>query len=266
MHWQLVAVGFASYLALASLTRREFKPARRPLMAAAVLAWSAFAAMLAAGRAGATLAPILQVLLPALVLLAGYWLSGLFFVRTDLGVENWLRATDDAVLRRTGVLAWFHGAPRVIAEYFELSYLLVYLVVPAGAVTLALTGHFDRVPHFWTTVLLAEFACYGMLPWIQTRPPRVFEDAGGRSQRDVVRRINLGVASRASIQANTIPSGHAAGAMAVALAVGSTLPAAGVVFLFLALSIAVATVLGRYHYVVDSVLGVLVAVAAWMMV
>jgi len=267
MHWQLVAVGFASYLALASLTRQEFTPARRPLVAAALLAWSAFAAMAVAGRAGATLAPILEVLLPALVLLAGYWLSGLLFVRTDLGVENWLRATDDAMLRRTGVLAWFHGAPRVVAEYFELSYLLVYLVVPAGAVTLALTGHLDRVPHFWATVLLAEFACYGMLPWIQTRPPRVFEDAaGGRSQRDVVRRINLGVASRASIQANTIPSGHAAGAMAVALAVGSTLPAAGVVFLFLALSIAVATVLGRYHYGVDSALGVLVAVTAWMVV
>ena len=267
MDWQLVAVGFASYLALASLTHREFKPARRPLMAAAVLAWSTFGVAVAAGRAGATLAPIFQVLLPALVLLAGYWLSGLLFVRTDPGVENWLRATDDAMLRRTGVLAWFYGAPRAVAEYFELSYLLVYLVVPAGAVTLALTGHLDQVPHFWATVLLAEFACYGMLPWIQTRPPRVFEDAaGGRPPRDVVRRINLGVASRASIQANTIPSGHAAGAMAVALAVGSTLPAAGVVFLFLALSIAVATVLGRYHYAVDSVLGVLVAIAAWMVI
>ena len=54
--------------------------------------------------------------------------------------------------------------------------------------------------------------------------------------------------------------------MAVALAVGSTLPAAGVVFLFLALSIAVATVLGRYHYVVDSVLGVVVAIAAWIVI
>lgn len=263
----MVAVGFVSYLALASLTRREFQPARRRLMAAALLGWSAFAASIAAGRYGAALPPIPQVLLPALVLLAGYWLSGLLFVRTDVRIENWLRRTDDAMLGRTGVLAWFHGAPRVIAEYFELSYLLVYLVVPAGAVTLALSGHLDRVPHFWATVLLAEFACYGMLPWIQTRPPRVFADAaGGRPPRDVVRRINLGVANRASIQANTIPSGHAAGAMAVALAVGSTLPAAGVVFLFLALSIAVATVLGRYHYAVDSVLGVLVAIAVWTIV
>ena len=95
-----------------------------------------------------------------------------------------------------------------------------------------------------------------MLLYVETRPVT----------NAITALIVAGVASRASIQANTIPSGHAAGAMAVALAVGSTLPAAGVVFLFLALSIAVATVLGRYHYVVDSVLGVVVAIAAWMVI
>jgi membrane-associated phospholipid phosphatase len=267
MRWQLVALGFVSYLALAAWTRREFAPARRRLLAAAALAWAAFAVALAAGRAGATLFPFVEVLLPALVLLAGYWLSGLLFVRTDLRVERWLQTIDDVLLHRTGVLAWVQQAPRAVAEYFELSYLLVYAVVPAGAVTLALAGHFDQVPRFWATVLLAEFICYGMLPWIQTRPPRVLENAAaGRSQRDAIRSINLGIADRASIQANTIPSGHAAGAAAVALAVGSTMPAAGGVFLVLALSIAVATVIGRYHYAVDSILGVLVAAAVWMVV
>jgi membrane-associated phospholipid phosphatase len=49
--------------------------------------------------------------------------------------------------------------------------------------------------------------------------------------------------------------------MATALAVGATMPVAGALFLILAVSIAIATVLGRYHYLVDSVLGVLVAVA-----
>jgi len=267
MRCQLVALGFVSYLAVAAWTRREFTPARRPLLAAAALAWVAYAAAIAAGRTGATLSPLLEVLLPALVLLAGYWLSGLLFVRTDRRVEHWLRTLDEILLHRSGVLAWVQHAPRAIAEYFELSYLLVYVVVPAGAVTLALGGHLDQVPRFWATVLLAEFICYGTLPWIQTRPPRVFEDAAiSPPRRPGVRRINLGVADRASIQANTIPSGHAAGAAAVALAVGSTMPAAGGVFLFLALSIAVATVIGRYHYAVDSVLGVLVAVVVWMLV
>ena len=81
-----------------------------------------------------------------------------------------------------------------------------------------------------------------------------------------VRRLNQLIACRASIQANTIPSGHAAGALAAALVVLSVAPAIGMVFLVLAVSIAIASVFGRYHYAVDSLLGILVAVIAWAVV
>ena len=152
-------------------------------------------------------------------------------------------------------------------RYFELSYLLVYLAVPAGAVTLVALGHAEDVDGFWTVVLLAEFACYAMLPWVQTRPPRVLEaDTRIGARAGGVRQLNLRLVHQASIQANTLPSGHAAGAFATALAVGTIAPAAGTAFLLLALSISIATVLGRYHYVVDTVLGVLVALAAWWLI
>jgi membrane-associated phospholipid phosphatase len=267
MHWQGVALGYVSYLAAVSIARREFASARPPLVTAAAVAWAA-QGIAVIRNTGLSLALALEVMLPALVLLTGYWLSGLLFVRPEARIERWLRSVDDRVL--TGVLVWYRHAPRLVTEYFELSYLLVYLAVPAGAATLALGGHADQVGRFWTVVLLAEFACYGMLPWIQTRPPRVLENveswgppSGGPSQpRTPIRRLNHGIVNRASIQANTVPSGHAAGALATALAVGSTMPVAGTVFLVLAASIAVATVLGRYHYVVDTVLGVLVAIAA----
>ena len=63
-----------------------------------------------------------------------------------------------------------------------------------------------------------------------------------------LRRFNQAIAARGSIHANTIPSGHAAGAFACALAIGDALPVAGAVFAALAVSIATASVLGRYHY------------------
>jgi membrane-associated phospholipid phosphatase len=47
--------------------------------------------------------------------------------------------------------------------------------------------------------------------------------------------------------------------------VSTSLPLAGIAFLFMALSISIATVLGRYHYVVDTVLGVLVAIVVWQL-
>ena len=264
MRWDWVALGYVTYLAAVSLTRREFGRARAPVLAAAIVAWVSQATIVMLGGSGASLTPVLAVALPALVLLAGYWLSGLFFVRPDNRLERVLLDVDHALLLRSGVLGRYRQAPRGVVEYFELSYLLVYVAVPAGAAILALAGHSDRIGYFWTVVLLAEFACYGMLPWLQTRPPRALEPEPARLVR--TRRLNLGVVNRASIGANTVPSGHAAGAMATALAVGSVMPLAGALLMILAISIAIASVLGRYHYLVDSVLGVLVAVGAWAIV
>jgi membrane-associated phospholipid phosphatase len=263
MRWPIVALGYLSYLAVVSMTRPRFRPARLPLLAAAVAAWVAY--LLFDRRVPASPPVVVEVVAPAAVLLAGYWLSGLLFVRPDLRLEDWLRRQDDVLLTRSGLLPWLDRAPRLVAEYLELSYLLVYVVVPAGAVMLAASGHRDGVDRFWTVVLLAEFVCYGMLPWIQTRPPRAVEDATAPSRPLLLRRLNLLIANGASIQVNTLPSGHAAGALATALAVGSMVPAAGALFGVLALSIAVATVVGRYHYAVDSILGLLVAVAVWLM-
>jgi membrane-associated phospholipid phosphatase len=113
-------------------------------------------------------------------------------------------------------------------------------------------------------VLLAEFIAYGAMPWLQTRPPRVMEHAAGmRHPQSTLRRFNASILDRGSIQANTVPSGHAAGAVATALAVVDVMPHAGVVFLVIAGAIVAATVLGRYHYLVDSLLGIAVAVGVW---
>lgn len=259
MHWQEIAVGYLSYLTIVSLTRRDFARARPALLIAAAVTWGAFAVF---GRA--PLSPALSVVVPALILLGGYWLSGLLFVRPDVRIEQWLQSVDDWLLIRSGLLVRFYRSPRLVQEFFELSYLLVYLAVPAGATTLVLAGHGDQIGWFWSVVLLAEFTSYGMLPWIQTRPPRVLESANGIAPRAAgIRLLNLGLVNRASIQVNTLPSGHAAGALATALAVGTVMPLTGVVFLLAAVSISIATVVGRYHYVTDTVLGLLVALAAW---
>ena len=159
------------------------------------------------------------------------------------------------------------GADRAsCASLLELAYLLVYAVVPAGAAALLLSGHADAVPRFWAIVLLAEFVSYGMLPWLQTRPPRVLDVHGSAPEPTFIKRFNLAVLNRGSIQVNTIPSGHAAGAAAVALAVCGPMPGTGLLFLVVAASIVAASVLGRYHYLVDSALGVIVAVGAWSLV
>jgi membrane-associated phospholipid phosphatase len=69
-----------------------------------------------------------------------------------------------------------------------------------------------------------------------------------------------------TIRANTFPSGHAAGSLAVALAVIGVMPGIGLLFLVLAASIAVACVAGRYHYTVDVAAGIALALAIWAVV
>lgn len=158
-------------------------------------------------------------------------------------------------------------APRGLLEYLELTYLFCYPLVPAGFLVLYFAGFRHEADRFWTVVLLAVYGAYGVLPWIPTRPPRALESDRLIEGRNLtLRRLNLSVLRYASIQVNTFPSGHAAGAFATALAVASLLPWAGVPFALAALSIAVASVLGRYHYAADSILGALLALAAWALV
>jgi membrane-associated phospholipid phosphatase len=261
MRWQSIAFGYVTYLAITSCLRRDFAAARRPLLIRCVLV----AAIVFLDLRYAPLGAVGAVIVPALVLLFGYQLSGRLFVRVDAAAEAWLRQIDGLILERTGILSWYRHAPRVVTEYFELSYLLVYVAIPLGAVLLTAAGHLAALNWYWSVVLLAEFACYGVLPWVQTRPPMLLEAPAVAARRTgPIRRINQFIASRASIHANTIPSGHVAGAFAAALAISSVLPVAGAVLLFLAASIACASVLGRYHYASDAALGLLVALGAWL--
>lgn len=122
-------------------------------------------------------------------------------------------------------------------------------MLPLGAWAAWSQGRTAAVDRYWTVVFLAESSCYLALAWLQTRPPRALEPWAARLRtRSVVRHANEAVLTHGSHRMNTIPSGHAAGAVAVALAV------------------CVATVVGRYHFLVDTVAGALVGIVAWLVV
>jgi membrane-associated phospholipid phosphatase len=203
---------------------------------------------------------------PGLYLLAGYWLPGRLFGDPNAKLEGWLLATDHSWLG-PGLASATVELPWIAREYLELTYLLCYPLVPLAFGVLYFGAHDLAGPswiadNYWTAVLLAVFSCYGLLPWLPTRPPRALLPVGAGS-RSGIRRLNHAVLDRASIQVNTFPSGHVAAALASALAVGDVFPLAGAVIGLLAVSIAVAAVVGRYHYTADVVLGALAAVAAF---
>lgn len=220
--------------------------------------------MCAAVPALANTAPVLRNWVsPALAILAGYYLSGLFFVRPTPWFEAWLvewdrRALGDPATR-------FAHWPRFFLAYLDALYVGCFLLVPAGFAVLALNGRAAEANHYWTMVIAAELGSFLPLAVLQSRPPWMIERKTVLPDRSVHHAASL-LVENLTIRANTFPSGHVAGSLAVALAVIGVMPGAGLLFLALAASIALACVVGRYHFIIDVVAGVALTLLIWAVV
>jgi len=170
-------------------------------------------------------------------------------------VEAWLIRTDERLFPFRPALAGAIGA------VLELSYLFCYLLVPAAFVFIWMMGSASDIDRFWTDVLLAGFACYGLLPWLVSLPPRARQLESDAASP--FRRLNLRILGGASHGFNTFPSGHVAVSVAAALGVLEFSTSAGAAALVAALAIAAGAVAGRYHYVIDVTAGAAVGIAAW---
>jgi membrane-associated phospholipid phosphatase len=140
-----------------------------------------------------------------------------------------------------------------------MAYLLCYPLVPAAFLIVWLGGSPGEVARFWVAVLLAGYACYATLPWLVSRPPRLVTGAAATCDLGAVNAFVLGHVSH---QMNTFPSGHVAVSLAAAAAIWPVSPIAGLTVGVIAGAVAMGAVSGRYHYVVDVVAGVAVAVVA----
>ncbi len=259
---ELLLLGYLGYLLLLAWTTRRPSD-RRAIVTiiavgdAAIIWWlSQETGLVAIGRDWS----------PAVQILIAYWLSGLFFRAPILRVQAWLSGSDQRLFSQFNLNAAIADAPRWVLELLEGAYLSVYFVLPLGfAIALLIDPDLD-VDRYWRVVTFAEIACYGVLPWVQTRPPRALDDQMTIARRTLtLRSLNDLILKRGSIQVNTFPSGHAAGAFATALALGHVSPIAGSVFFIVALGIVCGSVVGRYHYAADSIAGLIVALVAWLM-
>lgn len=199
------------------------------------------------------------VVLPPLVLLVAYWSSGLLWVAPMPGVERFF-VRSDLALRVPQTAA---RTPRALVELLELAYAGVYPFIP-----LALAVHMTCAPapdadRFWTVLLITDYVCFGMLPWIQTRPPRLLDALPPWRSR--IRAFNVRLLGQTSIGVNTVPSGHAAEAFAAALLLtGAPWPVVAAMWI-VALAISAGAVFGRYHFAVDAIAGWAVAAGVWLL-
>jgi membrane-associated phospholipid phosphatase len=251
-----VALGYFVYLAGVCWLR--------PIGAARRLLVTAVSAATAAIVAAAPRTPtIVHDWLPMIYVTIGYYLTGRLFVAPSPRLERWLLDWDRRLFGdpTTRFARW----PAPLVAYLNVVYTFVFLLLPAGFALLARAGRADLADHYWTLVLASDLGAFAPLSVFQTRPPWIVERPALLPARPAHRLASFMV-RHATIRANTFPSGHVAVSLAVAFGVGAALPIAGAVLFVLALSTAVACVVGRYHYAMDAVTGAALAGAVWIAV
>jgi membrane-associated phospholipid phosphatase len=192
-------------------------------------------------------------------LIAGYWIPALLVpAHSRPGrFEAWLVRGNE----RWRTFA--RHLPPLIASNLELSYLLCYVLVPIAFGCAWAMGSVADVDRFWTAVLASGFMCYGSLPWLISRPPRMLH---GDEDNRGIRGINRFVLARVSHGLNTFPSGHVAVSLAAALEVFAVSRPAGIALVAIAAAIAAGAVVGRYHYGLDVLLGAALGIlVSWLM-
>ena len=203
--WQTATLIYFVYAAATAYAMPQIAAARR--RRALILAACGIGCLILTTRLAAGTFLTTWVLPPALLLLA-YWTSGSLFVAPMAAPERTLMSFD----RRIGIGRIAAGLPRPVAEFLEIAYVFVYPLIPIALGLHVLFSDRPDTDRFWMVILTTDYLCFGMLPWIQTRPPRVLE--GRDPWHASFRHLNRRLLDRASIHVNTMPSGHAAEAVA----------------------------------------------------
>jgi len=204
--------------------------------------------------------------LPAALVLLVYWQAGEFFMQVNQRFQDRLERIDARMA--APLLHWLARSylGKWTAAYLELAYLLCYPMIPMSIGTLYLLRLARHADSFWIVVLVSTYLSYGMLPFLQTLPPRMLAEPWLEPlPLSPVRRFNLWILRHASIHANTFPSAHVAASTAAALVLASLAPwPTGLLFLAIAAGITLGTFAGRYHYSADAVVGSAVAVIVFI--
>jgi len=207
----------------------------------------------------------------ALILVA-YWLLA-WFASAPLGrVESTWVAWDETLLNGTGLSGL--GLKRAVEaagwlgpSLIETCYLLVYAIPPISLGILYACGAGAQANRYLTVLFLGTFTVYALLALFPIVSPRLaFPGRAAPAFQGIAHRLNIFLLDRFDISIGVFPSGH------VAVAVSSALGLFGAVrerpwiwggALLMAFFVYVDTIYGRYHYAVDGLASICVALLAW---
>jgi membrane-associated phospholipid phosphatase len=186
--------------------------------------------------------------------------------RYDLIFEtSWIKL-DQLVVNDWGLRAAIESAGKTLPFYLEICYLLVY-GLPAFSLAW-IVGRPDprRVNYFWAVYLTGTLIAYSLFPFFPSLPPRyAFPLVARPAISTWVRTLNLDILSAATIHSGVFPSAHVSSAFSAVWALYFLFPHRQwlvCAMLTYAISVSIATVYGRYHYIADVLGGFAISLIA----
>lgn len=182
-------------------------------------------------------------------------LSGVYHDATVLTWETRLLGLSPA--------AWLSQVlpSRLLSEWLHMSYLLYYLLMPVLVLWLRHIGQEQAAEQATFTALATMYSCYLVEMFFPVQGPRPHWPPLDPTCQGLFWSLCHTLADKGAVDGAAFPSTHVAFSSAAALAAWRYQPGWRWLYCLLALSIALATVYGRLHYVVDALAGWLVALA-----
>jgi membrane-associated phospholipid phosphatase len=191
-----------------------------------------------------------------------------FFVPTkyDLIYEtSWIKL-DQLVLHDWGWRTVIESFGPPLPFYLEFCYLLVYGLAFFSMLWIVALNNRRAVDYFWAVYLSGTLSAYALFPYFPSLPPRyAFTLVESPAVITWVRTLNLELLRTATIHAGVFPSAHVSSAFSAVWALYFIFPQKrwlGHVMLFYAISVSLATVYGRYHYIADVLGGFTISLIA----
>lgn len=173
---------------------------------------------------------------------------------------------DHVLLGNWGLRSAIESLGSLIPGYLELCYLLVYGVGTYCLLILYLTNNRRRIDSFYAIYLAGTLGAYALFPYFPSQPPRIlFPQIDPPTVDTIVRHWNLWILRNGTIHSSVFPSAHVSSAFAAAWAMLVLMPHRkryGWGLVIYAVSVALATIYGRYHYAADAAAGIAISVVA----
>jgi membrane-associated phospholipid phosphatase len=185
---------------------------------------------------------------------------------TDRFFDSTVQAWDQALFAGQPSLYLSQALPWLpLSEALHLGYVAYYAIVPAALFGTYRTRGIDALHRTAFGVALTFFVCYGIFAVFPVAGPRYeFERISSALADGTFFGIVHSILESGSSKGTAFPSSHIAASLAAVLGAGREDRRWFLALIVPEVALALGTVYGRFHYAIDAVVGVLLAIAVWV--